>query len=149
VTQRELRPAFSGTLPVVKVLLVEDDSVSRRLLRSYLENSGHDVIEAADGAAAWDLFCAGDFPIVVSDWMMPEMDGVELVRRIRAGQADRSPGYVYVILITAKTGAADVAEGVEAGADEFVRKPVDRDDLRTKLWEAERVVKLQEERQGP
>jgi DNA-binding response OmpR family regulator len=80
--------------------------------------------------------------------MLPEMDGLELVRRIRAGRPEPPPGYVYVILITAKTGAADVAEGVEAGADEFVRKPVDRDDLRVKLWEAERVVRLQKEIKG-
>ena len=121
---------------------MEDDAVSRRLLRSWLENWGHEVTEVEDGAAAWERFSAGEFPVVVSDWMMPEMDGVEFVRKIRAAG---SAGYVYVILITARTAPADVAEGVEAGADEFVRKPVDRDDLRAKLWEAERVVQLQEE----
>jgi DNA-binding response OmpR family regulator len=103
------------------------------------------VTEAEDGAAAWERFSAGGFPVVVSDWMMPEMDGVDLVRKIRAAG---SAGYVYVILITARTEPADVAEGVEAGADEFVRKPVDRDDLRAKLWEAERVVRLQEDLKG-
>jgi two-component system, NtrC family, sensor kinase len=129
----------------VRVLLVEDDAVSRRLLRSYLEKWGHEVTEAEDGAVAWQRFQAGEFPVVVSDWMMPEMDGLELVRRIRSSG---NAGYVYVILITARTQAADVAEGVEAGADEFIRKPVDRDDLRVKLWEAERVVRLQEELKG-
>ena len=124
---------------------MEDDAVSRRLLRSWLEKWGHDVTEAEDGAVAWERFSAGEFPVVVSDWMMPEMDGVEFVRKIRAAG---SAGYVYVILITARTEPADVAEGVEAGADEFVRKPVDRDDLRAKLWEAERVVRLQEELKG-
>ena len=129
----------------MRVLLVEDDAVSRRLLRSWLEKWGHEVTEAEDGAVAWERFSAGEFPVVVSDWMMPEMDGVEFVRKIRA---TGSAGYVYVILITARTEAADVAEGVEAGADEFVRKPVDRDDLRAKLWEAERVVRLHEELKG-
>lgn len=124
---------------------MEDDAVSRRLLRSWLEKWGHEVTEAEDGAAAWERFSAGEFPVVVSDWMMPEMDGVEFVRKIRAAG---SAGYVYVILITSRTEPADVAEGVEAGADEFVRKPVDRDDLRAKLWEAERVVRLQEELKG-
>lgn len=124
---------------------MEDDAVSRRLLRSWLEKWGHEVTEAEDGAAAWERFSAGEFPVVVSDWMMPEMDGVEFVRKIRAAG---SAGYVYVILITARTEPADVAEGVEGGADEFVRKPVDRDDLRAKLWEAERVVRLQEELKG-
>ena len=124
---------------------MEDDAVSRRLLRSWLEKWGHDVTEAEDGAAAWEQFTSGEFPVVVSDWMMPEMDGVDLVRKIRAAG---SAGYVYVILITARTEPADVAEGVEAGADEFVRKPVDRDDLRAKLWEAERVVQLQAELKG-
>lgn len=125
---------------------MEDDAVSRRLLRSWLEQWGHEVTEAEDGAAAWERFSAGEFPVVVSDWMMPEMDGVDLVRKIRAAG---NTGYVYVILITARTEAADVAEGVEAGADEFVRKPVDRDDLRAKLWEAERVVRLQAELKNP
>ena len=125
---------------------MEDDAVSRRLLRSWLEKWGHEVTEAEDGAVAWERFSVGEFPVVVSDWMMPEMDGVEFVRKIRAAG---SAAYVYVILITARTEPADVAEGVEAGADEFVRKPVDRDDLRAKLWEAERVVQLQEELKNP
>lgn len=126
----------------MRVLLVEDDAVSRRLLRSYLEKWGHEVTEAEDGAAAWALFEDREFPVVVSDWMMPQMDGLDLVRRVRSRPAQ---GYVYVILITSKTQTADVAEGIEAGADEFVCKPVEREDLRVRLWEAERIIGLHDE----
>lgn len=132
----------------MRVLLVEDDPVGRRLMRSYLEKWGHDVTVAEDGVAGWEHFLAEEFPVVVSDWMMPEMDGLELVRRIRAvqnGKDGKRPGYVFVILITAKTESADVAEGIEAGADDFVRKPVDEEELRIRLWEAERVIGLHAE----
>lgn len=126
----------------MRVLVVEDDAVSRKLLTRYLEQWGHEVTAAEDGEEGWELFQGEQFPIVVSDWIMPRSDGVELVRRIRAG---RWPGYVYVVLLTSKTDKADVAEGIEAGADEFVRKPNDREELQVKLWEAERVVRLQED----
>ena len=125
--------------------MVEDDAVSRKLLCRSLEQWGHEVTAAEDGEEAWELFSAEQFPVVVSDWIMPRTDGVELVRRIRRGTW---PGYVYVILLTSKTDKADVAEGIEAGADEFVRKPIDREELQVKLWEAERVVRLQEELNG-
>ena len=80
-----------------------------------------------NGAEAWSLFETGTYPLVVTDWMMPEMDGPELIRRIRACPA---PGYVYVILLTAHTQKADVVHGMEAGADDFVTKPFDREELR-------------------
>jgi len=80
----------------MKVLIAEDEVVSRRLLQNYLERWGHEVVAAQNGAEAWRLFQAGEFPIVISDWMMPEMDGLELIRYIRAC---RRPGYVYAILL--------------------------------------------------
>src|SRR5205085_582436 len=100
----------------------------------------HDVTAATTGGEAWRLFEAGTFPLVVSDWMMPEMDGPELVRRIR--DCPR-PGYVYVILLTARTQKADVVQGMEAGADDFVTKPFDREELRVRVRAGERIVKLE------
>jgi sigma-B regulation protein RsbU (phosphoserine phosphatase) len=95
---------------------------------------------AQNGAQAWDLFEAGEFPIVVSDWMMPEMDGLELIRRIRSSQR---PGYVYAILLTAKSQKEDIVTGMEAGADDFVTKPFDRDELRVRLRAGERIIELE------
>jgi signal transduction histidine kinase len=124
----------------LKVLIAEDDPVSRRLLQIHLEKWGHQVTTAADGAEAWRLFQAGSYPLVISDWVMPEMDGPELVRRIRACQR---PGYVYVILLTSKATKADVVEGMEAGANDFVAKPFDREELRVRVRAGERIVGLE------
>jgi two-component system NtrC family sensor kinase len=124
----------------MKVLIAEDEAISRRLLQSYLEKWGHEVVVARDGAEAWKLFEASEFPLVITDWMMPEMDGVELIRRIRATQR---PGYVYTILLTAKSQKEDIVEGMEAGADDFVTKPFDRDELRVRLRAGQRIIELE------
>ncbi len=124
----------------MKVLIAEDDPISRVLLQGHLQKWGHEVTAASTGAEAWRLFEAGSFPLVVSDWMMPEMDGPELIRRIRACSR---PGYVYVILLTARAQKADVVLGMEAGADDFVTKPFDREELRVRLRAGERIVQLE------
>jgi len=124
----------------MKVLVVDDDPVSRKLLRTYLEKWGYQVTQAEDGAAGWSLFQTDDFPLVIADWMMPEMDGVELVRRIRAHER---PGFVYCILLTARSHKEDLVEGMDAGADDFLSKPFDRDELRVRLREGERIVTLE------
>jgi two-component system, NtrC family, sensor kinase len=123
----------------MKVLVADDEAISRKLLSNYLQKWGHDVVVAENGAEAWKLFEEGEFRIVLSDWMMPEVDGLELIRRIRAHD---TVGYVYVILLTAKAQKEDVVEGMEAGADDFVAKPFDRDELRVRLWEGERMIEL-------
>src|SRR5689334_21911305 len=104
----------------MKVLVAEDDAVVRRLLQSYLLAWGHDVELADDGAQAWALFLGGEFSLVISDWIMPGLDGLELVRRIRAHYR---PGYVYVILPTGKSQREDIVRGMEVGADYFMAKP--------------------------
>jgi two-component system NtrC family sensor kinase len=124
----------------MRILMAEDETVSRRLLQSYLQKWGHEVVVANDGAEAWRLFEQSHFPLVISDWMMPELDGVDLIRRIRA--TERS-GHVYVILLTGRSQKEDVVEGMEAGADDFVTKPFDRDELRVRLQVGERVCELE------
>jgi len=124
----------------VKVLIAEDDAVTRRILQSHLQKWGHEVTAAADGAEAWRLFQADDFPLILSDWMMPELDGVELVRRIRSCPRRR---YVYTILLTARTEKEDLMGGMEAGADDFLTKPIDVDVLRVRLREGERILRLE------
>jgi two-component system, NtrC family, sensor kinase len=125
----------------MNILIADDEPISRRLLQSYLERWGHEVAQAGTGAEAWELFERGRFPVVISDWMMPEMDGLELIRRIRTSQR---PGYVYAILLTAKTQKTDLIEGMEAGADDFLTKPFDRDELRVRLRAGERIIQLEQ-----
>lgn len=125
----------------MRILIAEDALVSRRLLQQCLQQWGYEVVAASDGARAWQLFCEGDFPIVISDWMMPEMDGPDLIRRIRA--SSDANYYVYTILLTAKTGQEDVVAGMEAGADDFLRKPFDLEELRVRLRAGERIIKLE------
>ena len=124
----------------MKVLIAEDDPVSRRLLQSYLQKWGHDVIATVNGAEAWKTFQEGEFHVVVSDWMMPEMDGLQLVKSIRT---HARPGYTYIILVTERSQKEDVVTGIEAGADDFVTKPFDRDELHARLRTGERIVSLE------
>jgi DNA-binding response OmpR family regulator len=126
----------------MKILVAEDEPVSRLVLTSTLRKLGHEVSEAADGLTAWGAFQQTPFPVVVSDWMMPGIDGPELCRRIRS--ADRVL-YTYVILLTALSGRARFLEGMEAGADDFLTKPMDADELRVRLRVAERIIGLQAE----
>jgi signal transduction histidine kinase len=125
----------------MRILVVEDAPVSRRLLQRCLQKWGHDVVVASSGAEAWQRFTEGDFRIVISDWMMPGMDGPEFIRRIRASQR---PGYVYTVLLTAKSEKEDIVMGMDAGADDFVIKPFDQDELRVRLRAGERILQLEQ-----
>jgi phosphoserine phosphatase RsbU/P len=126
----------------MKVLVAEDDPISAQILQSSLEQWGHEVVAAEDGAEAWELLQRDEVALVISDWMMPRMDGLELVRRIRTAAR---PGYVYVILLTAKSRKEDIVRGMEAGADDFLAKPFDREELRVRLRAGERVVRLEQD----
>jgi signal transduction histidine kinase len=124
----------------MKVLIAEDDRVSRRLLQGLLEKWGYQVVATSNGAEAWRYFQEDEFPLVISDWMMSEMDGLELIRHIRAIQR---PGYVYAILLTSLSQKKDVVLGMLAGADDFVTKPFDLEELRVRLQAGERVIRLE------
>src|SRR5262249_1197615 len=125
----------------MKVLVAEDDAVLQRLLKNNLEKWGHEVASAKDGEAAWEIFLAEDYRLIITDWMMPRVDGLELVRRI--GESPRS-GYVYIIMLTAKSEKEDLIAGMETGADDFISKPFDRDELRVRLRAGERILELHE-----
>jgi signal transduction histidine kinase len=124
----------------MRVLIADDEPVSRRLLQSYLQKWGYEVTTAGNGAEAWHMFQEAPCAILITDWMMPEVDGLELIRRIRA--ANR-PDYVHATLLTARAEKEDLVEGMEAGADDFLTKPFDRDELRVRLRAAERLVTLE------
>ena len=124
------------------ILIADDDPVSRRLLQVSLGNSGYRVAMAADGAAALRMLDERDCPrLAVLDWMMPEVDGVEVCRRIRQGA--REP-YIYIILLTAKGQKAEIIEGLEAGADDYITKPFDLQELKARLRSGKRILELQE-----
>ena len=119
------------------VLIVEDSDYSRALLRQQLTKLGIEAHEAADGVQAWELLKDESINVVITDWEMPEMDGIELCRRIRAANFSR---YIYIILLTVKAERADMVTGIEAGADNFLVKPVTTAQLRVMLYTARRVL---------
>jgi two-component system, cell cycle response regulator len=125
----------------MKVLIAEDDRDSRELLSWLLEKLGYQVVATENGKQAWEAYRREKFRLVISDLLMPDVDGLELCRRIRTA---KSPKYTYIILLTALIGKKDYLEGMDAGADDFVTKPFDPDELKARLRVAERIVALQE-----
>jgi len=110
----------------MRILIAEDERITRMSLARQLESWGHDVVAAEDGEKAWEQYGAGGFDIVVTDWEMPLLSGLELVKRIRDSAAAT---YVYVLMLTSRTDKSDIVSGIEAGADDFVSKPFDREEL--------------------
>ena len=129
----------------MRVLIAEDDAMSRRLLQILLEQWGHEVVAAESGVEAWERLEKEAFPILITDWMMPVMDGPELIHRVRS--TDRLK-YTYIILLTAKAQKEDLVHGMESGADDYVIKPFDRDELRVRLRAGERIVGLEQTLEG-
>ena len=126
----------------MKILIAEDQAPSALFLRRALEKLGYEVSTARDGEDAWRQAGASTFPVVISDWVMPEMDGLDLCRRIRA----RTGGpYTYVILLTSKDRRRDRLEGLRAGADDFLTKPTDPEELAVRLEIARRILAVHEE----
>jgi CheY-like chemotaxis protein len=124
----------------MKVLIADDDAVSRYILQEILQTFGYDVTACEDGGQAWGKYLKGDFQLVISDWMMPQVDGLELCRRIRdLNRAD----YSYFILQTSHHEKEDLLEGIEFGVDNYLLKPFDSDDLKIRLKIAHRVLALQ------
>ena len=124
----------------MRILVAEDVAVNRLLLTNTLERWGHSVLPVADGDEAWDALQKEQFSCVISDWMMPRMNGVDLCRRIRA---THFPWYVYVILLTSLERPNATVEGLDAGADDFIHKPFQEAELRARLRAGERVVALE------
>ena len=130
----------AGPPALPQVLIAEDEAVSRRLLEATLRRWGHEVVVTIDGDAAWAALQRPDAPsVAILDWMMPGVEGVEICRRVHA---QGSPTPPYLILLTANSERANVIAGLEAGADDFMGKPFDPDELRARLIVATRVVDL-------
>jgi sigma-B regulation protein RsbU (phosphoserine phosphatase) len=127
-------------------LVADDDPVHRRLLQATLRGWGHEVVLAADGREAWELFLRHEQPLLaLLDWSMPEIDGLELCRRFRAlPGSDGHPRRVHAVLVTARSDRADVLRALEAGADDYLTKPVDRQELCARLQVGVRLLTLQQ-----
>ncbi len=125
----------------MRILIVEDNRLTRRMLERYLQELGYDVLQAGDAREALELHQRHRVPFVITDWEMPGMSGLDLVRRIREGQDGT---YTYIVFLTAREGKADLVTGIGAGADDYLRKPFDKDELAVRVRAGQRIVELQE-----
>lgn len=122
----------------MKILIADDDFVSVRVLQLALEKEGHEVVAARSGEDAWTLFDAAPVRVIVSDWMMPGMDGLDLCRRVRERP---KTDYTYFILLTAiNTGRENLRIAMNAGVDDFLSKPLDREVITMRLRVADRIL---------
>ncbi len=127
----------------MKVLIAEDESVSRRRLEKFLENDDYEIISCKDGIEAWEAIQSENAPhLLVLDWMMPGIDGVEICRRVRKLAEDP---YTYILLLTSKDEKNDIIKGMEAGADDYITKPFDKHELEVRLKAGRRIIELNEE----
>ncbi len=129
----------------MRVLIVDDDRVVARMLERQLRCEGYEPLVAFDGEQAWQLFEREPVPLVLTDWMMPGMDGIELCRRLRNFHQE---SYVYIILLTASNREHGKLHALQAGADDFIGKPIDMDELRARLCVARRILHMEQHLQA-
>lgn len=126
----------------MKILIADDDLISRRLLKKTLEDWGHEVLAVENGREAWDNLQKSDAKFVIIDRMMPLIDGITLCRKIRLSKVS---GYIYIILLTSMGRKEDIIEGLKAGADDYIIKPFDRDELNVRVRTGVRILNLEKE----
>lgn len=124
----------------MKILVVDDEIASRKTLEVFTQKLGYDVSAATDGREAYDIWKQERQKIVITDWNMPRMDGPALCRRIRSEEGD---DYTYVILVTVRDDIQDVIKGMEAGADDYIVKPCNKDELNVRIKAGERIINFQ------
>jgi sigma-B regulation protein RsbU (phosphoserine phosphatase) len=127
----------------MRILLAEDDAATRTVVAKQLEALGHTVLCASDGAQAWEIFQKEAPPLVITDWLMPNLDGAGLCRNIR--QAAGST-YTFIVILTAVERSTGYLDGMAAGADDYATKPCDGGELAVRIRVAERILSLQHER---
>jgi len=127
----------------MQILIAEDDITSRNILGAILRKWGHEPIAVEDGIEAWHIMQKSDAPnLVVLDWEMPGMDGIEVCRKIREQQTSNPP---YIVILTAKDEKADIVKGLDAGANDYISKPYDNEELLARIRVGQRMVELQTE----
>jgi diguanylate cyclase (GGDEF)-like protein len=127
-------------MPKMRLLVVDDDALLRRSLNLQLTRAGYEVHEAEDGQVAWDMIQRQGYRFVITDWNMPGVNGLELVRRIREML---SAGYTYILMLTAHSEKLDVIAGLNSGADDYLTKPFDMDELRARVGIGVRILELE------
>lgn len=132
----------AGLGAITRILVLDDSRAQRRLIQTMLRRWGYDTIEAESGAEALEICQNETIDLILSDWVMPEMDGLEFCHAFRALELKQ---YVYFILLTSKSDKTEVAHGLEAGADDFLTKPVNGSELRARITAAERIVRMERE----
>lgn len=126
----------------MKILIADDEAISRRLLEKTLERAGYEVTAVENGRAAADQLSRPDGPrLALLDWMMPELDGPGVCREVRKGQQEGA--YVYMVLLTSKESKEDIVTGLESGADDYLTKPFNADELKARLRTGERILHLE------
>ena len=123
----------------MRVLVVDDDQTSSLIAQMAVRNIGHECDTASDGLEAWDAFLANTPDVVISDWLMPGLSGLQLCCKIRAHPQGH---YTYFIMATRQEGRDKITEGMQAGADDYLVKPIDLDDLQARLDVAARVMQF-------
>ena len=123
------------------ILIVEDSKISQKSIEVKVKSWGYDVICAGSGEEAWDLLLNNEPRLIITDWMLPGMDGPALCRKIRS---HHNQHYVYIIMITALEAAGSVVIGMEAGADDFIRKPISFEELQVRIRAGERLLNLEQ-----
>jgi putative two-component system response regulator len=124
----------------MKILTVDDDDSIRMVVRHVLERAGHEVLSAENGREGLDILLNSDIQLVVSDWEMPVMSGLEMVEAIRSGNFHR---YIYTIMLTSRSKPDDIVSGLSAGADDFLTKPFNPAELRVRVRAGERIIALE------
>lgn len=129
----------------MKILIAEDDPIAAKVLQLNLQKSHHEVIVARDGAEAWAIFDRDPVRVIVSDWMMPGVDGLELCSRVR--NRAQTPYTYFIMLTAAHTSSEDYTLAMDSGVDDFLTKPLNRELLRTRLHVAQRILRYATELQ--
>jgi len=126
----------------MKILVADDDLLSRRMMEKMLERNGYEVVTAEDGRQAAEILACGDGPrLALIDWMMPELDGPGVCRSVRNRHDSR---YTYITLLTAKQASEDIVVGLEAGADDYLIKPCNPEELKARLRTGVRILDLED-----
>ena len=124
----------------MKLLIVEDEVASRKKLEILIKGLGYEPLIATNGMEGWNLWKSERPKIVITDWIMPEMDGLELCRKIRQAEGSQ---YTYLVIVTAKANTQDIIEGMNAGADDFISKPYVKEELAVRIRSGNRIVEFQ------
>ena len=124
----------------MNVLIAEDDDSSRFLLKNILEKEGYTVTTSPDGVQAWEKYINNTISLVILDWMMPEMDGLTVLQKIREEEKYKEGKYTYILMLTAKCSTNDIVEAMSIGADDYIKKPFDKNEILVRIRAGERIL---------